>query len=516
MQDTLRQLCTNFLAAGAEDEAALLVEKQQAELLITNPRAARLLFDLLPDSATRENVRLLLDRSFIAVVNAEKDVASVVRRAGEAIDRMKEMQTECELVSAEWSVLRGVVDFRDRNLEGMQRRLLESEPYLDALSNHIVGIYWFLHMHLKHQLGQHESALRSGDQVLAAFTRAGFDRGVIAVQREMAMWCTRLGDSTEASRISEALFENYRNIVSYSSRDVMTAYIVAAENAYLRDELPQALSYLRDALRLAEEKRDDELIYALKVIELGYEAVLDGTTDNRIQMEDVSERFVTLGLLEPFLEAETRRLVITGHGDEAWPLIQRFGLEFSEVPDAYGFDAFVPYLRAYIARNRSLSRIDTLLREAIDFCDEHGLRLRQLQLLTLSAWHSLLLYGPSFAAEPLLCAKRLACETGYARVILDIPALANRMEVRGTVTSRLDGNGLLPGNIQLTPNEIRVLELLEADLTYDEIARELSVSINTIRFHVRNTYGKLSVHRRVSAVSRARQLGLLADRSISN
>jgi LuxR family maltose regulon positive regulatory protein len=43
-----------------------------------------------------------------------------------------------------------------------------------------------------------------------------------------------------------------------------------------------------------------------------------------------------------------------------------------------------------------------------------------------------------------------------------------------------------------------------------EIAGELHVSHNTIKVHVRNLYAKLGAHRRGEAVSRARDLGLLA------
>lgn len=43
-----------------------------------------------------------------------------------------------------------------------------------------------------------------------------------------------------------------------------------------------------------------------------------------------------------------------------------------------------------------------------------------------------------------------------------------------------------------------------------EIVEQLIVSANTVRTHVKNIYGKLGVHGRSQAVSRARALGLLA------
>jgi LuxR family maltose regulon positive regulatory protein len=55
-----------------------------------------------------------------------------------------------------------------------------------------------------------------------------------------------------------------------------------------------------------------------------------------------------------------------------------------------------------------------------------------------------------------------------------------------------------------------VLRYLPTNLSAGEIARELSVSLNTVRTHTRHIFGKLSVHRRTDAVTRARALGLLA------
>jgi LuxR family maltose regulon positive regulatory protein len=62
----------------------------------------------------------------------------------------------------------------------------------------------------------------------------------------------------------------------------------------------------------------------------------------------------------------------------------------------------------------------------------------------------------------------------------------------------------------LSDSELRVLRYLPTNLTAPEIARELYVSANTVKTHMRNVYAKLAVHRRAEAVGRARALGLLA------
>jgi LuxR family maltose regulon positive regulatory protein len=62
----------------------------------------------------------------------------------------------------------------------------------------------------------------------------------------------------------------------------------------------------------------------------------------------------------------------------------------------------------------------------------------------------------------------------------------------------------------LSKSQIRVLRYLPTNLSAPEIAGELSVSVNTVRTHMRHLYVKLDAHSRAGAVERARALGLLA------
>jgi LuxR family maltose regulon positive regulatory protein len=54
------------------------------------------------------------------------------------------------------------------------------------------------------------------------------------------------------------------------------------------------------------------------------------------------------------------------------------------------------------------------------------------------------------------------------------------------------------------------LRFLPTNLSAPEIAGQLSVSVNTVRTHMRHLYEKLDAHSRTEAVEQARTLGLLA------
>jgi LuxR family maltose regulon positive regulatory protein len=61
----------------------------------------------------------------------------------------------------------------------------------------------------------------------------------------------------------------------------------------------------------------------------------------------------------------------------------------------------------------------------------------------------------------------------------------------------------------LTDRELDVLRLMAEGLKYKEISARLFISLNTVRFHVKAIYGKLTVNNRTQAIERARQLRIL-------
>ena len=122
----------------------------------------------------------------------------------------------------------------------------------------------------------------------------------------------------------------------------------------------------------------------------------------------------------------------------------------------------------------------------------------------------------------------LAEPEGYVRLFVDEgradghPAEARRAgdQMRsGLCPSAPRGHGSTAGSPAavdqpliepLSERELDVLRLLESDLAGPDIARELSVSLPTVRTHTQNIYAKLGVTNRRAAVRRATELGLLS------
>jgi NarL family two-component system response regulator LiaR len=61
----------------------------------------------------------------------------------------------------------------------------------------------------------------------------------------------------------------------------------------------------------------------------------------------------------------------------------------------------------------------------------------------------------------------------------------------------------------ITPREYEILQLIAHGLSNREIGERLFVSENTVKTHSSRLFGKLEVNRRVQAVQRGRELGLI-------
>lgn len=106
-----------------------------------------------------------------------------------------------------------------------------------------------------------------------------------------------------------------------------------------------------------------------------------------------------------------------------------------------------------------------------------------------------------------------AAGLGELRALSNHPTVAN--VTRKRLHSLLNGIGIVQQAAVsddpslFTGRERMVMELLSSGLSNKEIGRTLSLSDNTIKFHLRNIFAKLNVSTRTAAVTAARQKGML-------
>jgi LuxR family maltose regulon positive regulatory protein len=120
----------------------------------------------------------------------------------------------------------------------------------------------------------------------------------------------------------------------------------------------------------------------------------------------------------------------------------------------------------------------------------------------------------------------LAEPEGYVRIFADEGALMASLlkaaakqgiapiyvrRLLAAVTKTYDPAPVQSGLIEpLSERELDVLRLLGTDLAGPDIARELIVSLSTVRTHTNKIYAKLGVNNRRAAVRRAKEVDLLS------
>ena len=204
--------------------------------------------------------------------------------------------------------------------------------------------------------------------------------------------------------------------------------------------------------------------------------------------------------------------------------------------------------RALLAQHRepsgdSAGRAIALLGRLLRAAEEGGRTGTVVELLVLMALALQKAADDGGALAALQRAVALAEPEGYVSVFVDegevmadlLEALAKQgsasdyvdrlLESVGTETHETEAQGTRARSTRdhstpaqqrllepLSERELQVLRLLSSELDGPDIARELLVSLNTLRTHTKNIYAKLGANNRRSAVRRAEELDLLSRR----
>ncbi|MCR8842471.1 LuxR C-terminal-related transcriptional regulator [Paenibacillus sp. SC116] len=187
-------------------------------------------------------------------------------------------------------------------------------------------------------------------------------------------------------------------------------------------------------------------------------------------------------------------------------------------------------MEEYLVLARVLA-VSERIEEAIHLIDnlerlvekENYLRLR-IKLLVVKCtvlWYS---DQPREAFEALKAALWISEPTGYIRSFIDegpvMEEMLSNLEERHEPGSRAVPFGYiskllhafrarhsdrLSRETRLTDQEENVLDLIAEGLLNKEIASRLQISVDTVKFHVKNIYRKLGVQRRTQAIQHAKQ-----------
>jgi LuxR family maltose regulon positive regulatory protein len=219
--------------------------------------------------------------------------------------------------------------------------------------------------------------------------------------------------------------------------------------------------------------------------------------------------------------------------DAASQWAQERGLGADRDPALVHEIEYIALARLLIAQGRQ-DEASKLLRRLLDATESGGRISRAIEILNLQALSAQAGDDTAKAMISLERALSLAEPGGFVRIFVDEGAPMARLlydalkrGIAAEYTRRLlaafpvaeaeaaaSPIGTTANDELVEPlseRELEVLQLIADGLTNREIATRLFLSVNTVKAHTRNVYGKLGVHSRTQAVARAQALGILAS-----
>jgi LuxR family maltose regulon positive regulatory protein len=298
-----------------------------------------------------------------------------------------------------------------------------------------------------------------------------------------------------------------------------------------RNDLAAAVQHLRMSKELGEPTGLPQNRYRWRVAMAGVreaEGDLDGAVDllneaQRVYVSDFSPE------VRPIPALRARVWIRQGRVGDALGWVHERGLSVDEDLTYLREFEHIILARVLLARytteraEGSLQDAARLLERLLRAAEEGKRNGSVLGIVVLQGLVHQVRGDMRAALASLQRALTLAEPEGYVRLFVDEgPPMASLLRAAGKegiapsyVHRLLAAFGAVdtPGRQDLieplSERELHVLRLLGTDLDGPDIARELVVSLNTMRTHTKNIYAKLGVNNRRAAVRRARELDLL-------
>ena len=301
-----------------------------------------------------------------------------------------------------------------------------------------------------------------------------------------------------------------------------------------RGELDAARDHLRRGAELGDHNGLPQYPYRSRLAMARLRAA-EGDFEAALVLLDDAERVYTTDFspsVRPIPAVRAGMLADHGHLDEALAWVRQRGLTVDDDLDYVGEFEHVILARVLLAQfraERSARSIDDairLLERLVVEAEAGGRNGDLLQILVLLALaEDARGHRPAAVAHVERAIGRAEPE-GYVRLFLDEgPRLRPLLEAAAARSDSAAYIGRILGSSPqhprrhaarqalidpLSDRELDVLRLLASELTGPEIARELMVSLNTMRTHTKNIYAKLGVTSRRAAVGQAEELQLLS------
>jgi LuxR family maltose regulon positive regulatory protein len=382
--------------------------------------------------------------------------------------------------------------------------------------------------------GDLEAAHRSYAESMASMEKAGHLTTVIGcaiVQADIRIAQGRLHD---ALRIYERGLQRATERGAPALSGAADMHTGMSELCRERNDLETAVQHLRVSRELGDENGLPQNPYRSRVAAARIRQA-EGDLDGALELLAEAERLYVGNFspdVRPVAAVKARVWIAQGKLSAAWGWAREHGVAAAdELSYLHEFEhaTLARLLLAQGTRDRADQGIGAaieLTERLLAAAEDGGRSGSAIDILVVQALARHARGDVAGALASLHRAAVLAEPEGYVRIFIDEgPPMAALLKlaakprnassyVRRLLAAVVTVEG--PSTVgqpliePLSERELEVLRLLGSELDGPEIARELTVSLATVRTHTRNIYAKLGVNSRTAAVRRAAELDLLS------
>jgi LuxR family maltose regulon positive regulatory protein len=297
-----------------------------------------------------------------------------------------------------------------------------------------------------------------------------------------------------------------------------------------RGELDAAREHLARSAELGEIFGLPQFPYRSRVAQARLE-IAEGSLDSALlHLREAERRYVSdfFPQVRPIPAITARAAIRLGRLEEAGKWARDAGVNVDDAPNYLREYEHITLARLHLAQasaDASHAGGALTLLDRLQAAAEAGGRWGTVvEISILQAIAHRLLNNPPAALDAIRRALHLAAPETFSRPFVEeaesLSGLLKLVARRDGSTAFLDillGGAAAPSPVAsrhpdliepLSEREIDVLRLLRSDLSGPDIARELAVSLNTMRTHTKNIFDKLGVNSRRAAVRRAEDMRL--------
>jgi LuxR family maltose regulon positive regulatory protein len=499
--------------AGIEFFADPLAVRMRAALLRYDLEALQRWLQRLPTALLERHAPLAVVAAWTACFAISADFAAALQRAERATQ-------DCGLAElrAETLALRGMHQMSSGATSTLIPLIAQLAPLAENSMGLAAGYLSAFRGWASADTGSVDAHVRAIQHAADIFERIGFHYGALEMTVSVGFVKRRIGNALGAIhslRSAENILENSR---WNAGAMAITVQCALGEQLYLTNRIEQARSRLDNAERIHAQSSP--------LPEFGYFAALLNQlcdlADGRSVTpgpDDVTAWNATLQCPLPqtigmVAAARILRDFRRGAPQNCRHTIEQMGIQPGQLNAEHPDSIWLAVLSGAVLGGRTDASLAALLDRAEARCHAENFLAMALQVRVLRVLYEQARGDDDRALTSAAALLQDIERTGLHRVALDFPGLIPLLRRSGTAFANLLRTQMRATDSEaatafaLSAQELRIVHMLLDDLSPEDAALRLALSIETIRSHLRRIYRKMNVHSRAEMMQAARAAGL--------